>query len=483
MVHRVGVWLHALRAEINADISHVAERDDPAARNLLELVSAILTEFEAAFERYKTPSGGSPAERMVWLQDLGAGLPRLLSLRGYLDGALVPRHVPLARAFSRYLDKLVPTQASVFRRVRFFNYELQEVHEQIAAEILGDKIETRRWPMLFLNLPMGLLDSPRNHALVGHELGHAIVSEHRAKVERFRRLDRIAKRSGGPAPAQVGPWFQVPAPTPAQIAALAEAHYKALSIPVPKMPAPGAQLTMDALIYGSVYGDIATRVKGTVNRWLEELFADAVGACLFGPALVFAFVDLFLPSQHLESPGTDHPPNAVRLAWLRTLLDRSELADGDGADKMSQALPPSLLARLDAVVREATDAMARFPGHVPDPVTASVYRLALDLVEPERDKILDLAVKRCEGSIYKSDALRRDLKQHLERLVKLGVPPIEPGGGASLATILNVGHVAVLDHLDEFTIGSTRPEKEKNIDELLLKAVELSVVQRQWEDA
>jgi len=40
-----------------------------------------------------------------------------------------------------------------------------------------------------------------------------------------------------------------------------------------------------------------------------------------------------------------------------------------------------------------------------------------------------------------------------------------------------------LERLEEFRPGEARPEKERMLDDLVLKAVELAEVQRKWQEA
>ena len=70
-----------------------------------------------------------------------------------------------------------------------------------------------------------------------------------------------------------------------------------------------------------------TFFTATANAWLAELFADAVGICMLGPAFYFALCE-FLESN---APGyvlnRTHPPALLRRAIAFRNLSRTDLGD------------------------------------------------------------------------------------------------------------------------------------------------------------
>ena len=109
--------------------------------------------------------------------------------------------------------------------------------------------------------------------------------------------------------------------------------------------------------------------------------------------------------------------------------------------------------------------------------------------------IYEYLVRNHSDLIYTPDHLENDLKIFLNPLIQ-AVPPIESGielferKPASFLSILNVGWIALLCKLDEFEIDTSgRPDyvvrgmKAEALHGLLLKAVELSEIRRQWFEA
>ena len=97
--------------------------------------------------------------------------------------------------------------------------------------------------------------------------------------------------------------------------------------------------------------------------------------------------------------------------------------------------------------------------------------------------------------LYTVDNFEQDLERHLAALLS-AIPPVEIGTElhekypTDFATILNVGWVALLCKIDEFDIDTSgvpdhliHGAKAEVLHGLLLKAVELSEIRRQWTEA
>jgi hypothetical protein len=87
------------------------------------------------------------------------------------------------------------------------------------------------------------------------------------------------------------------------------------------------------------------------------------------------------------------------------------------------------------------------------------------------------------GLLYTATHFEADLR-HVDDLVKLGVPPLPGPAGehVSLATIFNVSQIVSLDRMAEFRADAAPADKERSLDDLILKAVELSEVQITWRE-
>ena len=99
--------------------------------------------------------------------------------------------------------------------------------------------------------------------------------------------------------------------------------------------------------------------------------------------------------------------------------------------------------------------------------------------------------EECSDMVYSPEQFERDWDRHVDALCAL-IPPIEfPVDGkpeaSSLTSILNVGWAALLTKLDK--VGGVVPEahgastsRMERLNELLLKAVELSEARRLWDE-
>ena len=99
-----------------------------------------------------------------------------------------------------------------------------------------------------------------------------------------------------------------------------------------------------------VFARSVEQVQRLVENWMEEIFADAVGGCLFGPAFALSFIDVLVPVSGLENHDDDHPSGAERLLSLDALLKAPEFGSVLGS------LPIGIQSRYLAIVAMAVDA-------------------------------------------------------------------------------------------------------------------------------
>jgi hypothetical protein len=460
----------------------------------------VLDEQERAFSRYKKQTRAAPEVRLRWLQGVGAGVGLLVHYLGTLEHALPPRLTPLVSAFERLLGQLIPGHAAVFVPERFFNYELREVHAQSFDQVLGPQVDRHKWPALFLKLPLGLLDSPRNHILVGHELGHAIAAVSRAELHRHARLAEEARRKaegvsgetkGGDAPSSDGggqksaavehvPSELLPRPQidPTRILQIVQQMCREGGISIPA-PSASAQVAIEQVIFQGLIAKVASDVATISERWIEELFADAIGVCLFGPAFIKAFADVLLPTGRLAQASFDHPPQAVRVIFQHDLLAQKEFGD------FAAAIPSELKERLDAIVALAKAALPAVPGSTTSPSERETYALSYDSVHTVRAEIMAIAMKQTAKMLYTATQYKDDLDRYLDTFRSIGVPPIGVIGETrvSLATILNVAQLVSMGAPVHVAATAEPAARERCLDDLILKAVELAEFQIGWEEA
>jgi hypothetical protein len=271
----------------------------------------------------------------------------------------------------------------------------------------------------------------------------------------------------------------LPAPTvpPQRIVEIALAKWGESGLPLPKLPKGGEESPPDAELtqFISTFAFTLDQAQKFRDDWIEELFADAVGVCLFGPAFVFAFIEVLVPLGPLER-ASSHPPSATRLVSMKSLLEDPVLGQAAVVAGPSREV-------LDAAMGHAAEAMKQVPGQRAAKSESMLLGLVHELVEGVAADVRRAAIKRCRTVLYTGHDLARDLARFREPLVKLGVPPIgDASSPATLASIFNVGQTVAFEDLDTLYRGETRSEQERRLDDLMLKAIELGEYQVRWQE-
>jgi hypothetical protein len=478
IVDRLELWSRRLRNEIAEGQRSGRDGGDLAAVAFLALLADVLDEQDRAFSRYKAQTRAAPEVRLRWFQSVGATLGLLVHHLGTLERALPPRLTPLVSAFERLLGELIPGQAAVFVPERFFNYELREIHARQFEQVLGSGVDKHQWPTLFLKLPLGLLDSPQNHILLAHELGHALAAVSRSALQNHRRQLEEAKRAKRPPPVAPASLLPRPVIDTTRILPIAQQMCREGGIAAPA-PSVGGQVGLEQVILQGLIAKVASNVSAITERWIEELFADAVGVCLFGAAFTKAFADVLLPTGPWAQASPDHPPHAVRISFQLDLLARSEFGDFAGT------VPPRLKERLDAVATLASSALSSVPGSMTSTSERDMYALSHDSVKGVLKDIMAVAINRTGKLIYSAAQYQDDQQRYVEAFRAMGVPPIGVIGErrVSLATILNVGQLVGMEVSAHLPESADPLARERGLDELILKAIELAEFQIAWEEA
>jgi hypothetical protein len=312
--------------------------------------------------------------------------------------------------------------------------------------------EQDEWPYLRITVPSRALGILPHFAIVAHEIGHIIHDN-------------------------VAPVFDFSAEA---LTEFSDQVLKSLSIQ-------------------TITAESKTFFSATTKAWLSELFADAVGICMLGPAFYFAlcaFLETNAPEYFLNRT---HPPAILR----RKIAFRNLAKDGKWdhlsafhlrtgvaltEDVNSKLLEPP--APMEVIVQSLV--MRDFEHE-----EANILYFLPGLVATLADEIFDRAYEHIRGSqpglLYTSAALDRDLGEHLEALVA-AIPPNESGHELSekipteLVTILNVGWAVLLTRLERLAVRQEgqqllSAEKSEKLHSLLLKAVELSEARRTWSAA
>jgi len=341
---RLSVWITRLRRELDQALAAAEEGDDKEAEDFLKILGAVQERLETAFARYITSSEAPGGERLKWLQQVGSGLALVVSYLGLLDHSTQPRKAPLAAAYMRMLDTLTGGERAILLPVRFFNYELIEVHSDKFINLLLEDVDRFDWPILFLRMPAGLLDSPRNHVLVGHELGHAVAAKRREAILRHARIATRARRTGAEVPPAPEPLYGLPETPHQQLLEVSRRLWAELGRPPIEPPPAGGQFTVEHLLFLEHHAEVVQRFQQVVEAWLEEIFADAIGLNLFGPAFLLGSLYVFLPTGEFNRPTDDHPPTGMRI-----LLQMQALKTGSAGDRTA-ALPQHVASTITAIV-------------------------------------------------------------------------------------------------------------------------------------
>jgi hypothetical protein len=227
-------------------------------------------------------------------------------------------------------------------------------------------------------------------------------------------------------------------------------------------------------------------VTRLTKNWVSELVADLFSVHVFGPASLFAFADMVSVLYPLDQPDPAHPPARFRmLAMLNELreLGYEELfTTPSTTDKEVQvkASVSAELTRLRAISEERPEIRIE-PYYVP------VLKASQRAIPHIANGVRNVRVGRWACS---AKALEHDVFKLIDRLVN-GVPPCEVdvedslvGLPTRLAAIVNAGWFYRIWRRSEMapqneTEARHRREQLDQLNELILKAIELSDIRRQ----
>jgi hypothetical protein len=220
------------------------------------------------------------------------------------------------------------------------------------------------------------------------------------------------------------------------------------------------------------------------KSWVKEIIADTICGFIAGPAGFYALYEKLRGGG--DAPDEEHPHNYIRLSSLgayirdryQNVFDEKEVGEAcwanwpiwteaelldmtyQGVDRYEQA-------------RDFTDMSHQLIKAAP-----AIRKVALGLA---RKYIGDLG--------YSPEQMQLDLASHLESFLN-AIPPFETMNDlrdrkpTELTSILNVGWFIAALAMDKLNINVAGPRKEGpmlvSLDQLILKAIELSEVRRDW---
>ena len=246
---------------------------------------------------------------------------------------------------------------------------------------------------------------------------------------------------------------------------------------------------------------LATITFRIQQSWTEEIASDAIAFCLTGPASFFALSDILQFASGTFLFTDTHPPKILRRKFLFRLLCRQ---DSDFANAISKYVKGPIKEDFNSALipelPDSTDLFNEFRDQNVNRELAAILSelpAVIDFLGPIiSDAVVQFFKRQPKYSkhLYKVEDFKRDLNVHLEQLLN-AIPPFEGGRvlerkyPTTLPTILNVGWIALLCKIENFhTDTRSEPQhliygaRAETLHRLLLKAVELSEIRRQWSE-
>jgi hypothetical protein len=218
--------------------------------------------------------------------------------------------------------------------------------------------------------------------------------------------------------------------------------------------------------------------SNTFYNWIVEVVADTICGFIAGPAAFFALHEKLRGNK---VPDENYPQNYVRTSSLGSFIHRRYASIFTGR-KLGKA------AWKDWAIRSDKDLLTEVEEHQ-DLVDLS--RRLVRALPKIRDVATKLARRHIPQMEYLPDRYRKDLDMHLESFI-YAIPPFETDGDlrkrepTELVSILNVGWFIAAFRLDDLRVKSSAGIDKSGmflvaLDQLILKAIELSEIRRQWE--
>ena len=378
----------------------------------------------------------------------------------------------------RWFTGLVSPQRTIFFRAEnVANYEIRSIDKISYSGIrkrspaLTKAISAIRWPLTRVTVPTRALSILPHLSIVAHELGHVIYRGSPANsIESAVNSALVANKP------RIDIAFQ-------QFLVHAQNHL-------------GTKF--DARLVATIGNRILFGASGRSAGWHEEIAADAIAFALTGPAIFFALSDMlsFISKSDLYSQS--HPPTYLRRKFLFELLGSQKYDFVGMIEKhLGEDVTQDFNSPLMPALRNRDDLFVAFENRVGSEMAAVLSGLPI-VVEVTGPIVCEAVQNHFDSRPkfrkhrYTPNKFGNDLDNYLVPVLA-GVPPIETGNdlsnleAAEFATILNVGWIALLCRLQDFmpkAAQSSLPngEKSESLHRLLIKAVELSEIKRQWDE-
>jgi len=215
------------------------------------------------------------------------------------------------------------------------------------------------------------------------------------------------------------------------------------------------------------------QINELAKLWVKELTCDALGYCLFGPAYLFAALDVLTLAYAFDNDRGTHPPNRMRFLLLYEMLDK----ETDFLSILNQQVK-SFLETWRSVTRSRAP---QFTNPISDLTGSAILNIY--------DRIINTATSAVgSAGPYSASENATELQLLVQRAEALVLPNELIKNGSSLEvkfqSVLNAGWLVYLTGLEAIQERfKFEPwECEVKFNELIARAVELNEVQRRWRE-
>jgi hypothetical protein len=285
----------------------------------------------------------------------------------------------------------------------------------------GFTATTTRRPIV-LNYPLSDSDRLLLHPIFAHELGHASVDEHQLVAAVETELDSD------------------PSFTEALERTVEELAHSWNMVPKTQ---------------------ISGMIRDWLRDWIEELLCDHLAIEAAGPAFIWAFAMFVMPFSYGE-PGSEHPPNTVRIRLELDYLTRR------GWRPYMERIAPGVTTWLDEIAGDAGR---------PLPLQFSFLR---DQLLAHASVFQDAAIARSGGNRLDPAALEVAADEAAELLSRMILPVGLDGPLDGRAILMGGWHHALQQHGDSPS-GMVLALGDRRLQDLIGKAIEMSTVAAAWE--
>jgi len=282
----------ALAAEIDGLL---VRHSSPGALSLLRLIRDVNNRISGKIHEHAIATRNTlTADQLIQsLNRFAELLPTPHELLSFLEGAeRKGSFFPFVHPLSRLLNKHIENCGVVFASRAELNYSVDEVANPIRNILKPAGLDEacKDFPEQFfiISFPRAEAENIFLHCIFAHEIGHAAPLKEQLIDKILRSIPRnrkaIARLSSELLTAQRG------------------------SIP----------LNQSAI---QIREEITEEITKSATNWAEELTSDAIAVCLFGPAYLFAFIQLTSSLQLLDNCSETHPSPRLRLRLVCGMIE------------------------------------------------------------------------------------------------------------------------------------------------------------------